>query len=300
MKKAFALAAAAVLTLVVTALSAPAYAQDKAGKELTLGYDGGVSAEISLLQPQEIYYFPVEFTQNGVLQPLPARESEALTLTLQSGGKGIATAEVVAWDGISYVKIKTDNTRTGQQHSSSYLLSYHQGGQRYEKSFTVRTGLRPASIGHVTAGQDIAVKGHMPLYTVRQQMELARINGWRPVTFTGEGWQFTGTLTAKDVVDFTASTGSIPEVKRFLAGSEVFYLSFPGGGNFQDGKLTIDVSSFAHRWEGPVYAYRYLYGRLYRVPARYDSENGTITLSITNLGRYVITDKQLPEATVVE
>ena len=53
MKKAFALAAVALMTVVASlALSTPAYAEDKTTDGVSLGYDGGVSAEISLLQPQ--------------------------------------------------------------------------------------------------------------------------------------------------------------------------------------------------------------------------------------------------------
>lgn len=301
MKKAFALAAVALMTVVASlALSTPAYAEDKTTDGVSLGYDGGVSAEISLLQPQETYYFPVEFTQNGVTEPLSDQKSADLTLERLSGGTGISSAEVIGWNGASYLKIKTDNTRTERRYSTTYRLTYQDGRDEYGYEFTVNTGLRPANIGSVTAGEAIPVKDYMPLYTVKQQMEIARINRWRPVTFTGEGWSFTGTLTAKGPVDFTSSSRAIPEVKRFLEGDEVFYLSFSGGGNFQDGKLTVDVSEWADRWDGPVYAYRYLYGRLYRVPAVYDSESGSITLSVTNLGRYAITDRKLPEATIVE
>ena len=144
------------------------------------------------------------------------------------------------------------------------------------------------------------MRPYMPLYTVPQQMELARLNRWRPVTFTGEGWSFTGTLTARDTVDFSATQESIPAVKRFLQGAPAVYLGFPGGGNFQNGRLTIDLSQFRTQLDGPVYAYRYLYGRLYRVPAIHDAEANTITLSVTNLGRYVLTGEKFPEATPVD
>ena len=73
-----------------------------------------------------------------------------------------------------------------------------------------------------------------------------------------------------------------------------------GGGNFQNGRLTIDLSQFRTQLDGPVYAYRYLYGRLYRVPAIHDAEANTITLSVTNLGRYVLTGEKFPEATPVD
>ena len=111
---------------------------------------------------------------------------------------------------------------------------------------------------------------------------------------------FTGTITARDTVDFSATQESIPAVKRFLQGVPAVYLGFPGGGNFQNGRLTIDLSQFRTQLDGPVYAYRYLYGRLYRVPAIHDAEANTITLSVTNLGRYVLTGEKFPEAIKVD
>ena len=131
-------------------------------------------------------------------------------------------------------------------------------------------------------------------------MELARLNLWRPVTFVEEGWSFTGTLTAKGTVDFSVTRESIPAVERYLYGAPAAYLGFPGGGNFENGKLTIDLSQFREKFDGTVYAYRYLYGRLYRIPSSYDAEANTITLSVTNLGRYVLTDEKIPEATIVD
>ena len=68
----------------------------------------------------------------------------------------------------------------------------------------------------------------------------------------------------------------------------------------ENGKLTIDLSQFREEFDGTVYAYRYLYGRLYRIPSSYDAEANTITLSVTNLGRYVLTDEKIPEATIVD
>ena len=68
----------------------------------------------------------------------------------------------------------------------------------------------------------------------------------------------------------------------------------------ENGKLTIDLSQFREEFDGTVYAYRYLYGRLYRIPSSYDAEANTITLSVTNLGRYVLTGEKIPEATIVD
>ena len=266
---------------------------------LSLGQDGAVSAQISLLQPDSTYYFPVQYTRaDGRTTTLRAGEAEALELEVQSGASVLESAEIHTWNGRCYVRLETaDNLRDGVRRTADLVLRYD---GEHELEFSVTAGLRQANLSSVKAGEPVQVRSYMPLYTVAQQMELARLNSWRPVTFVGEGWSLTGTLTAKGVVDFSVTTEAIPAVERYLDGAPAAYLGFPGGGNFENGKLTIDLGQFREKFDGPVYAYRYLYGRLYRIPAVHDAEANTITLSVTNLGRYVLTGEKIPEAVVVD
>ena len=294
-------AAAGVIAAVLMAGGVhTAFAGEAAG--LSLGQDGAVAAEISLLQPDSTYYFPVQYTrEDGRTTVVRASEAEALELEVRSGEKALDGAEIRTWNGRCYVRLETSGEiRDGSRHTAELTLRYDRGGREEELDFAVTAGLRQASLASVKAGEPVRVRSYMPLYTVAQQMELARLNRWRPVTFEGEGWSFTGTLTAKDTVDFSVTRETIPAVEQYLDGAPAVYLGFPGGGNFQDGKLTIDLSQFRTRFDGPVYAYRYLYGRLYRIPTTHDAEADTITLSVTNLGRYVLTEEKIPEATVVD
>ena len=291
-------AAAVLAALMMAAAGTTALAAETPG--LSLGQDGAVAAGISLLQPDSTYYFPVQYTHpDGRTVVLPASEAEALELEVKEG-TALESAAVRTWNGRCYVRVETaGEIRDGDTHGAELTLRYSRR-EGAELDVAVTAGLRQANLSSVQAGEPVAVRPYMPLYTVPQQMELARLNRWHPVTFTGEGWSFTGTLTARDTVDFSATQESIPAVKRFLQGAPAVYLGFPGGGNFQNGRLTIDLSQFRTQLDGPVYAYRYLYGRLYRVPAIHDVEANTITLSVTNLGRYVLTGEKFPEATPVD
>lgn len=266
---------------------------------LSLGMDAGVSATISLLQPDETYYFPVERTVDGVTRTLREEAADTLTLTVETGASLFDEAALTGWNGRTYLKLDMAgrSLRDGGTHTAQLTLTDADG---LSGSFTVRAGLRQANSGSWQAGEPVEVKWYMPLYTVRQQMDLARLNGWRPVTFTGDGWSFTGTLTAQGVVDFSVDTSTLPAVRRYLDGAPAVYFGFPGGGNFENGKLTVDLSGARTPFTGTVYAYRYLYGRLYHVPAVYDPETRSITLSVTNLGRYVFTEERIPESTPVD
>ena len=177
-----------------------AYAAETPG--LSLGNDGAVAAEISLLQPDSTYYFPVQYTrEDGRLVQVRASEADALELEVRSG-EALDGAEIRTWNGRCYVRLETaGDIRDGERYTTELTLRYDRGGDEETLDFAVTAGLRAASLSSVQAGEPIPVRTYMPLYTVAQQMELARLNLWRPVTFVGEGWSFTGTLTAKGTVD---------------------------------------------------------------------------------------------------
>ena len=78
-----------------------AYAAETPG--LSLGNDGAVAAEISLLQPDSTYYFPVQYTrEDGRLVQVRASEADALELEVRSG-EALDGAEIRTWNGRCYV-----------------------------------------------------------------------------------------------------------------------------------------------------------------------------------------------------
>ena len=75
------------------------YAAETPG--LSLGNDGAVAAEISLLQPDSTYYFPVQYTrEDGRLVQVRASEADALELEVRSG-EALDGAEIRTWKGRS-------------------------------------------------------------------------------------------------------------------------------------------------------------------------------------------------------
>ena len=66
---------------------------------LSLGIDAGVSATISLLQPDETYYFPVERTVDGVTRTLREEAADTLTLTVETGASLFDEAALTGWNG---------------------------------------------------------------------------------------------------------------------------------------------------------------------------------------------------------
>ena len=277
-------------------MAVPSFAYN-AEKELVLGKDGAVSAQRSLLLPGEEYLFPIYFRVDGAEMHLTAQDADQLTL-IPERTDGIAGAEVVALGGRLYFQVETEQRRDGQQEQAVYQMAYQESGKTYQKELSLSTGVRVGGIQHTNAGEPVQVREYMPLYTVPMQMELARMHKWRPVQFTGEGWNYRATITAQAPADFSVSREPIAAVEAMFPQAQMVFFGFPRGGSFENGTLTIQLEP--EQFDGTVYAYRYLYGRLYRMPAVYDAVSGSISIQADNLGRYVLTNIRIPEATVVE
>lgn len=165
-----------------------AYAAETPG--LSLGNDGAVAAEISLLQPDSTYYFPVQYTrEDGRLVQVRASEADALELEVRSG-EALDGAEIRTWNGRCYVRLETaGDIRDGERYTTELTLRYDRGGDEETLDFAVTAGLRAASLSSVQAGEPIPVRTYMPLYTVAQQMELARLNPLASGDLCGRGME---------------------------------------------------------------------------------------------------------------
>lgn len=124
------------------------YAAETPG--LSLGNDGAVAAEISLLQPDSTYYFPVQYTrEDGRLVQVRASEADALELEVRSG-EALDGAEIRTWNGRCYVRLETaGDIRDGERYTTELTLRYDRGGDEETLDFAVTAGLRAASLSSV-------------------------------------------------------------------------------------------------------------------------------------------------------
>ena len=94
---------------------------------------------------------------------------------------------------------------------------------------------------------------------------------------------------------------AIKEISSKFEDQNFKYVSFPGGPSFYfTGTMTIDVSDEMEDFGGNFYVYRYLRGKLEKIDAVVDTEEETISFETKNLGRFVITDKELADGTIVD
>ena len=118
-----------------------AYAAETPG--LSLGNDGAVAAEISLLQPDSTYYFPVQYTrEDGRLVQVRASEADALELEVRSG-EALDGAEIRTWNGRCYVRLETAGTANATPPSSPCGMT-RAGTRRHWTSLSQRVCVRRA------------------------------------------------------------------------------------------------------------------------------------------------------------
>lgn len=94
---------------------------------------------------------------------------------------------------------------------------------------------------------------------------------------------------------------AIREVSSKFEDQNFMYVSFPGGPAFDfTGTMTIDVSEVMEDFGGNFHVYRYLRGVLEKIDATVDADNETVSFETKNLGRFVLTDKEIADGTVVD
>ena len=79
------------------------------------------------------------------------------------------------------------------------------------------------------------------------------------------------------------------------------FINFPANTKYYvNGLLKLDVEDISASYLQKFYVYRIENGKLIPTAASYDHEEEVLTISSRTMGRFVITDKQFSDTTVVE
>ena len=149
------------------------------------------------------------------------------------------------------------------------------------------------------AGEALRVSNAAPVLTSDHFRCLAEKNDGEEVILAGPGWEYQVDVTNVTDKNLYSTAAVLPEVLEKYPEQEFRFLSFPGNPDFQaPGTLTVDVSDLSASYGGEFYLYRYLGDRLYYLRSQYDSENETLTFRPSQLGSYVITDREIGDMEV--
>lgn len=298
----------------MSAMSVSAFAQQAGAVNVTsdqaMKLSFGEETFSQMLLPGETYTYPLYLEgEDGTLVPLSDEQLKDVKLRAEKkGGKSaVASFQVEEKDNTYQLEVKTQAgwpTEQTEVEGAVKAVKRSNGQVVGTAEVELTVGyptIRDEELSAAKADEYILVDNSAPVISEKQFQQLDRdVNGGK-VTFTNGQWNYRVRISGQEAVNLLHNERAIKEVSSKFEDQNFKYVSFPGGPSFDfTGTLTIDVSDEMEEFGGSFYVYRYLRGALEKIDATVDLDEETISFETKNLGRFVITDREIADGTVVD
>lgn len=147
---------------------------------------------------------------------------------------------------------------------------------------------------------ELVVDNENPVISAEQFRELDRTMEDETLTIRGKNWSYEVRIKEQGSVNMSYNDTLIREIARQFQEQDFQFLSFPSGPVFDfTGTLTINAADMLNKYDS-VYVYSYYQGKLSKIWATVDKENGTVSFPTKYFGHFVITDKEIPNGTKIK
>lgn len=303
------LAVCAVSSMSVTAFARQAEAINVTSDE-AIKLSFGEEKFEELLQPGQTYTYPLYIEQeDGSVVPLTDEHLEDVRLRAESknGQNSISSFKVEEEDDVYQLEVVTEAGWPTEQVEVEGVVKAvkRSNGQivsSAEANLTVGyPTINETALEGAENGEYVFIDAATPVISTEQFAELDEMTNGDKVTFTNGVWRYEVRVSGQESVNMLHNEKAIKEISSKFEDQNFKYVSFPGGPSFYfTGTMTIDVSDEMEDFGGNFYVYRYLRGKLEKIDAVVDTEEETISFETKNLGRFVITDKELADGTIVD
>ncbi len=298
----------------MSAMSVSAFAQQAGAVNVTsdqaMKLSFGEETFSQMLLPGETYTYPLYLEgEDGTLVPLSEEQLKDVKLRAEKkGGKSaVASFQVEEKDNLYQLEVKTQAgwpTEQTEVEGAVKAVKRSNGQVVGTAEVELTVGypkIRDEALSAAKADEYILVDNSAPVISEKQFQQLDHdVNGGK-VTFTNGQWNYRVRISGQGAVNLLHNERAIKEVSSKFEDQNFKYVSFPGGPSFDfTGTLTIDVSDEMEEFGGSFYVYRYLRGVLEKIDATVDLDEETISFETKNLGRFVITDREIADGTVVD
>ena len=136
---------------------------------------------------------------------------------------------------------------------------------------------------------ELVVDNENPVISAEQFRELDRTMEDETLTIRGKNWSYEVRIKEQGSVNMSYNDTLIREIARQFQ-EQVFDFT---------GTLTINAADMLNKYDS-VYVYSYYQGKLSKIWATVDKENGTVSFPTKYFGHFVITDKEIPNGTKIK
>ena len=263
-----------------------------------------------LLLPGQTYTYPLYIEQeDGKTVPLTDEHLKDVKLRAENknGKSAISSFEVEEEDNAYQLEVKTKAgwpTEEIRAEGMVKAIKRSNGQTVGSAEVELKVGyptISDEALEAVKAEEAVFVDAAAPVISTEQFKKLDEYADGKKVTFTNGMWEYQVRVSGQEAVNLLYNERAIKEVSSKFEEQNFKYVSFPGGPAFDfTGTMTVDVSDETEDFDGKFYVYRYLKGALHRIDATVDLENETVSFETKNLGRFVITDREIADGTVVD
>ncbi len=298
----------------MSAMSVTAFAQQAQAVNVTsdekMKISFGEEKFSELLLPGQTYTYPLYIEQqDGKVVPLTDEHLKDVKLRAESkDGKSAISSfkveeendkyqlEVTTQAGWPTKEVEVEGAVKAVKRSNGQVV----GSAEAELKVGYPT-ISDEALEAVKADEYIFVEPAAPVISTKQFEKLDEYADGGKVTLTNGMWKYEVRISGQEAVNMLYNERAIKEVSSMFEDQNFKYVSFPGGPAFDfTGKMTIDVSDEMEDFNGKFYVYRYLKGTLHKIDATVDLDDESVSFETKNLGRFVITDKEIADKTIVD
>ena len=262
-----------------------------------------------LLLPNQTLRFPILITnEQGVTAALTDADLEGKRIRVETadGRSAVNSIKVVEEDGAYLLEVKTLSGYPTKQVAYSGTLSILNkltGETVNSLALDFSVGYASVADEEIEAAKDgkyVFIDSTTPVITEKQFDKIDSYLNGDKVVLTNGNWTYEVRVTEQGAVNLLNNEKTIKEIVTQFEDQEFKFLSFPAGPAFDfTGTLTIDVSDVEEQFGGKFHVYSYYNGKLNKVYATYSEEDGTVSFNTKYFGRFVITNEEIPNGTVV-
>lgn len=313
-----------ILALMATAsMAVPAFAEnpqtenhtaiEQAAQQQGISFESDKENNVSLgdlLEPGKTYQFKVMITdEKGNTEALNEShmKDRKFSFSFTKGKASIKSIQVIE-DGDEYLLeiVTTPGWPSDQAEvkGEAKLANKATGKAVYTQSLSFKIGYKTIADSALDAAkkdEEVVVDPSTPIITKKQMDKLEEAAKGNKVTFANGDWKFSVKVSGQDSVNMLNNEDAIKEIVQKFEDQNFKFVSFPGGPQFNfSGTLSINVYDEEDDWDGKFFVYRYYKGKLSKIDAEYVGEDSLLRFNTKSLGRFVVTDKEIPDGTIIE
>lgn len=263
----------------------------------------------TVLTPGETYYFPVKFIEAGKT----LADAQALTSTQfnnfkfhfanEEGKREISSIKVEKHKSVYSLAITVKAGWPTKLSDVSYTVSVVDSKDSKNEidvaALAFQTGYKTIDDSSLKNPDYVVVNPEAPVLTEDSFDTLNDLADGKEVTFAHGDWEFSVRVNGMKDTNMVSNSDDIDAIIEKYQDQDFKFVSFPAGPEFRTtGTLSIDVSSEMDDFDGKFFVYRYLNGKLTKVDFTLDSEEELVKIKTKQLGRFVLTNKEITDSVV--